>query len=215
MPINRFNRYFDQHINRHLLFIIILVVHIAMILGWKDKHSHFKHTTNTDKTLLLLALPLQKPSIKITKQKAIQGIKPKLTIQLANKKSISKPEAVTATNQNQTLASESEIQTAQLPIQKNIRDLSQSLKDDFLKQEKNFRPDSKSSGENMKKFSNALADAAQIQREGVIIEKKFAYDGRPVSKVKTPYGTYCIRHPKAGEKLELSPPPLPVTCGQL
>jgi len=93
--------------------------------------------------------------------------------------------------------------------------LSLTLKEDFLKQEKNFRSDSKSSTDNMKNLSNILADAARIQREGVIIEKKFAYDGRPVSKIKTPYGTYCVRHPKAGEKLELSPPPLPVTCGQL
>ncbi|MBR7745824.1 hypothetical protein [Undibacterium baiyunense] len=105
--------------------------------------------------------------------------------------------------------------TAAIPLEKNIRELSLSLKEDFLKQEKNFRPNSKSSSEAMKKFSNAIADAAQIQREGVIVEKKFAYDGRPVSKIKTPYGTYCVRHPKAGEKPELSPPPIAVSCGQL
>jgi hypothetical protein len=90
-----------------------------------------------------------------------------------------------------------------------------SLKDEFSKQEKNFRPETHSKQASMKKFSNAIADAVQIPREGLVIEKKFAYDGRPVSKVKTPYGTYCIRHPKAGEKLELSPPSLPVSCGQL
>jgi hypothetical protein len=207
MSINRFGR--------HIIFIAILLVHVAMLLVWQNKQSPFKQTMNTDKSLLLLALPQQKPIKKIAQQKAIQEIKPKSTIQLANKKNISNPEAITATTQTQTIASETEVLTAQRPIQKNIRDLSQSLKEDFLKQEKNFRPDSKSSGENRKKFSNALADAAQIPREGVIIEKKFAYDGRPVSKVKTPYGTYCVRHPKAGEKLELSPPPLPVSCGQL
>ena len=60
----------------------------------------------------------------------------------------------------------------------------------------------------MKKFSNCHSRrSANSKRRRVIIEKKFAYDGRPVSKVKTPYGTYCVRHPKAGEKLELSPPP--------
>lgn len=90
-----------------------------------------------------------------------------------------------------------------------------SLKEDFSKQEKNFRPDNYSQQASIRKFSNAIADAAKIPREGVIIEKKFAYDGRPVSKIKTPYRTYCVRHPKAGEKLELSPPPLPVTCGEL
>ncbi|MFZ6799150.1 hypothetical protein [Undibacterium sp. Di24W] len=165
--------------------------------------------------MLLLSLSQQNLGFEVSKQKTIQAIKPRLTIQLASKKNSEKSKSITVTNQTQESISQAEIQVAPLTIQKDIRELSLGLKEDFLKQEKNFRPDSKSSTENMKKFSNALSDAAQVQREGVIIEKKFAYDGRPVSKVKTPYGTYCVRHPKAGEKLELSPPPLPVTCGQL
>jgi hypothetical protein len=211
MEINRLNYYFNQH----LLFIVILLVHAAIFLLWQNQQLPFNSTSNTDKVLLLFALPQQKPSIKITKEKAIQEIKPRSTIQPANKKNSNPSESNTVKNQTQAPISQSEGQAPALAIQKNIHELNLSFKEDFLKQEKNFRPDSKSSAENLKKFSNALADAAQVQREGVIIEKKFAYDGRPVSKVKTPYGTYCVRHPKAGEKLDLSPPPLRVSCGEL
>lgn len=57
--------------------------------------------------------------------------------------------------------------------------------------------------------------APQVNREGVRYEKKFLFDGRPVSKVITPYGTYCIQHRKPGENPDLTPPPIPVSCGNL
>jgi hypothetical protein len=211
MQINRF----DHRIDRHLLFILILLVHVAIILLWQNKLLPSYPPVNTNKILLLLSLPQQKSIVEVSKQKTIREIKPRSTTQLASKKNNSKSESITVTSQTQEPSSQAEVQVPPLTIQKNIRELSLGLRDDFLKQEKNYRPDSKSSTENIRKFSNALVDAAQVQREGVIIEKKFAYDGRPVSKVKTPYGTYCVRHPKAGEKLELSPPPLRVSCGQL
>ncbi|WP_395006727.1 hypothetical protein [Undibacterium sp.] len=196
-----------------------MLVHIAIILSWLGTSSYLKKITPNDKVLFLIATPPQKPLVEVALQKAIVKAKPTSPTRLTDTEKINKSQAITAKIQTpaqiQVPTPESETPTIPSPLQKNIRELSLSLKDDFLKQEKNFRPDSKSSTETMKNFSNALADAAQIPREGIVIEKKFAYDGRPVSKVKTPFGTYCVRHPKAGEKLELSPPPIAVTCGQL
>ena len=213
MQLHRFSRY--------LTFFPILLVHIGVILIWQGASPSPNSIANTDKVLLLLALPQQKQTIEITQQKTPKQISPTSTVARVNKKTINTPEPITAKIQTPNTEFESLSATPSTPslsspaIQKNIRELSLSLKDDFLKQEKNFRPDSKSSSEKMKKFSNTLAGVVQSQTEGVVIEKKFAYDGRPVSKVKTPFGTYCVRHPKAGEKLELSPPPLPVGCGEL
>ncbi|MBC3873524.1 hypothetical protein [Undibacterium flavidum] len=218
MQINRFSRFFT--------LLIILLAHIAIILIWQNTKSTFDKLSSTkaNKVLLLVNIPQIRPAIKVSQIKPNTPTKPTVseTFTLASKKkslptstAITLPEHAAANNPVPEIVPVPTPAPAAPPLEKNIRDLSMSLKDDFLKQEKNFRPESKSLNENMKKFSNAMADAAKIQREGVIIEKKFAYDGRPVSKVKTPYGTYCIRHPKAGEKLELSPPPLPVTCGQL
>lgn len=209
--------------NRYLSFLLILSTHIALIFIWLGTSPSTQKITPNERTFLLIALPQQKPVAKVSQQKPF--IKPKSisSIALSNKKTVLLSETSTTVIQTPTpTPTQTQIQTPEpstpvspATLQKDIHALSLSLKDDFLKQEKNFRPDSKSSSETMKKFSNALADAAQIPREGIVIEKKFAYDGRPVSKVKTPFGTYCVRHPKAGEKLELSPPPIAVTCGQL
>lgn len=201
MQLNRFTRY--------LTFFPIFLVHVGMILIWQGTSPLPNNVAKSDKVLLLLALPQQKQANSTS------------TITRVNKKAINTPEPITAKIQTPNTEFESLSAPPSTPslsspaIQKNIRELSLSLKDDFLKQEKNYRPDSKSSSENMKKFSNTLAGVVQSQTEGTVIEKKFAYDGRPVSKIKTPFGTYCVRHPKAGEKLELSPPPLPVGCGEL
>jgi hypothetical protein len=205
--------------NRHLTFLLILLLHVAITLIWLEASTSpqiIKHP-DKNKVLFLIATAPQKPTVKIAQVQALIKAKPRSTITHVEKKAINKSEHSTAEFQTQVQANApaSETPAAPVPLQKDIRALSQSLKEDFLKQEKNFRPDGKSSSENMKKFSNAMTAAALVQREGVIIEKKFAYDGRPVSKIKTPYGTYCIRHPKAGEKLELSPPPMRVSCGEL
>lgn len=65
-------------------------------------------------------------------------------------------------------------------------------------------------------LNNQLGPAL-INREGVKYEKKFLFDGRPVTKIITPYGTYCIRHRKPGDLPELTPTPpaTPVSCGTL
>jgi hypothetical protein len=64
------------------------------------------------------------------------------------------------------------------------------------------------------KFEQKAIQASRAH-EGVRYEKKFLFDGRPVTKVVTPYGTYCVRHRKPGESPELTPAIVPVHCGNL
>lgn len=208
----------QRHItNRHLTFLLIVLMHIALIFIWLRTSPSTNNITRHEKAFFLIPLAQKKPAKDHTQHRPPTKTKSISNNTLASKKPVHPLDASKTILQTpiQVQIPESTTSISPVPLQKDIRALSQSLKEDFLKQEKNFRPDSKSRSETMQKFSHALADAAQIPREGVVIEKKFAYDGRPVSKVKTPYGTYCVRHPKAGEKPELSPPPLPVTCGQL
>lgn len=210
---------------RYLSLCLILLIHIGTILLFLRTVTSNQNPKYSHKVLFLSAIPsrqsTQGPAESIQQAKASKINKATPTIRIDNKNDIQESNAISTSSKSEMQvvvpdpSSEVASATATIPLQKNIRELSLSLKEDFLKQEKNFRADSKSSSEAMKKFSNAIADAAQIQREGVIVEKKFAYDGRPVSKIKTPYGTYCVRHPKAGEKPELSPPPIAVSCGQL
>lgn len=72
------------------------------------------------------------------------------------------------------------------------------------------------SGSISSQLNNQLGPAL-INREGVKYEKKFLFDGRPVTKIITPYGTYCIRHRKPGDLPDSTPTPpaTPVSCGTL
>lgn len=91
----------------------------------------------------------------------------------------------------------------------DLKAITQSMKEEFNK--KDGKPGKKA----FQEFGEALDDASLVNHTGTKIVKRFAYDGRPVSKIITPFGTYCIRHPKAGEKPELTPPAIPVSCGSL
>lgn len=212
-----------NRLHRLSLLFVILIAHTILIWSWQSSKSAKPQSPPTDKLLFLISAPTINSTLKPTSNSKITAVKLRANKIVSSNAISSSPgkkihhsnELNISTETNNSIDSASETSPTPLTIQKNIRDLSKSLKDEFLKQEKNFQPESYSKQASMKKFSNAIADAAQIPREGLVIEKKFAYDGRPVSKVKTPYGIYCIRHPKAGEKLELSPPPLPVSCGQL
>lgn len=212
----------ETHLHSRLaLFISILFLHFMVIIAWQSTPRSSSQVQPNKQILFLISKATIKPIAPIkssiltsnrglTKTIHANTINPQITstkLQVLDLPVINEPAKI--------IDNPLDSNSLPIPLQKNIRELTLSLKEDFSKQEKNFRPDSQSQQESIKKFSNAIAEAAKIQREGTVIEKKFAYDGRPVSKIKTPYGTYCVRHPKAGEKLELAPPPLPVSCGRL
>jgi hypothetical protein len=94
----------------------------------------------------------------------------------------------------------------------DVRKISMSMKEDFEKSERfSIRP----AESRYIVLQKKIAESATTIREGTREEHKFQSDGRPVTKVITPFGTYCIRHRKPGESPELVPPSIPVTCGNL
>jgi len=92
-----------------------------------------------------------------------------------------------------------------------IRDLTANLKADFLKQEKSASATQASS----QKFARTLKEGETVNRDATYVENKNLFDGRPVSKVHTPFGTYCLQHRKPGERDEFVPKTIPMTCGTL
>lgn len=62
-------------------------------------------------------------------------------------------------------------------------------------------------------FRQQLEKGRSNRTEGGIEEQRvYETDGRPVSQIKTPYGTYCVRHRKPGEPDHLKPPSVPGKC---
>ena len=62
-------------------------------------------------------------------------------------------------------------------------------------------------------FRQRLEKGRSNRTEGGIEEQRiYETDGRPVSQIKTPYGTYCVRHRKPGEPDHLKPPSVPGKC---
>lgn len=105
------------------------------------------------------------------------------------------------------------IESAKLPILNlEIGKMSKDEKLEFETQDKFFV---KSTEPNYIAFRKRISGAAITTIDGTILERKFQGDGRPVTKVTTPYGVYCIRHPKLGESPELAPYAVPVNCGNL
>jgi hypothetical protein len=210
----------QQKLRQHSIFFIVVLFHLGTFFSWQYGSSFSIKTDRQPKQhqmLHVIYLPAQNkaPLSNSTTSNPAKAPQKKVAIESARIKrfsalAISSPDQIENKTEEQTIPSQAS-ETIQRPLQRNIADLTQSLKAEFQQQEKNLKtkPDS------IKQFGNAVADAAQIPREGVKIENKHTYDDRPVSKVKTPYGTYCIRHRKAGELPELVPPPVPSTCGRL
>jgi hypothetical protein len=213
---------YQAKLRRHSIFFIVVLLHLGVFFSWQYGSKLLLEVDRQPKQhrlLHLIYLPAQNkvpPSNSATSnpaktpQKNIAIESPR--IKRLSALSISSPNQVENKTEEQTKPTPTPTnETIQRPLQRNIAELTQSLKADFQQQEKNLKtkPDA------IKQFGNAVADAARIPREGVKIENKHTYDDRPVSKVITPFGTYCIRHRKAGELEQLVPPPIPVTCGRL
>lgn len=63
-------------------------------------------------------------------------------------------------------------------------------------------------------LAQKIAASAQTNRVGVHYENFVLPNGRPVTKVNTPYGSYCILLDKPGENPDLRLPKVPVSCGK-
>lgn len=94
-------------------------------------------------------------------------------------------------------------------ITRDTREIFNGLKKDFQYRDQ-FSV--KAAPSAMGKFGAALKSASAIMRDSYKHEVQILGDGRPVSEVTTPYGTYCIAHRKPGEILGNELPAVPGAC---
>ncbi|MFZ6872559.1 hypothetical protein ACO0LF_10865 [Undibacterium sp. Di27W] len=98
------------------------------------------------------------------------------------------------------------------PINRDVGAAYKSLGKDF---EYRDRVSIKAPTAPMSKFGAAVMSSSTVMRESYKHEVHILGDGRPVSKVITPYGTYCILHRKPGEIIGNELATVPVTCDNL
>ncbi|MFZ6742936.1 hypothetical protein ACO0LC_06930 [Undibacterium sp. JH2W] len=103
-------------------------------------------------------------------------------------------------------------QQAGKPINRDVGAAYKSLGKDF---EYRDRVSAKAPAAPMSKFGAAVMSSSTVMRESYKHEVHILGDGRPVSKVITPYGTYCILHRKPGEIIGNELATVPVTCDNL
>lgn len=97
-------------------------------------------------------------------------------------------------------------------LNRDTRDIFNGLKKDFQYRD---QVSAKPARAAMEKFGTAVQVSSTVMRESYKHEVHILGDGRPVSKVITPFGTYCILHRKPGEIIGNELPTIPVTCGNL
>jgi hypothetical protein len=212
--------------SRPIVFILLLLIHVALIVFWPKIPRDDK---NQGKKTFVQLVKINFKQLQVEKEKPPLpplAIKKRANQNSPISKMIFRPVPNIDTPRiDDVKISESEI--AQLEatqanetrnfhnsrtLNTDVKGITLSLKEEFKKQDKRLS----STPGGIEKFKLALANAAIVNRDGVRIENKNLFDGRPVSKVITPFGTYCILHPKAGEKLELTPSSaVPMNCGRL
>jgi hypothetical protein len=75
----------------------------------------------------------------------------------------------------------------------DVKNISQSMKKEFDK------GDQLKGSNRYDAFHSSLSSQNFAKQNGIQVKEVFAPDGRPISKVTTPYGTYCVRHYKHGD----------------
>ncbi|MBC3935188.1 hypothetical protein [Undibacterium rugosum] len=101
---------------------------------------------------------------------------------------------------------------ASTELKRDVRGLFSGLKKEFDARDRVLTAAEKSA---FAKFADQIARSGTVNHEGVKHELHIMGDGRPVSKIITPFGTYCIMHRKPGELLGNEMPTIPMSCGNL
>lgn len=198
---------------RFYVFIALCACHLFLLLMIMQTHFQRQNEQQAHPLMqiALLKKPMTSPKATPIKIKPSQIKVTSKIVQVPVTKTITTTDYPSQKVQDTIAISEAKSDTPspRLHLKTDIKAITQSMKEEFNKND--LKPRKKA----FQEFGEALDDASLVNHTGTKILKRFAYDGRPVSKVITPFGTYCIRHPKPGEKPELTPPALPVSCGRL
>jgi len=217
------------------ILISIGLMHVFLFLSWTYQQRSYLETDDVSKRTILelfnpstsVSLNLQPPNIIAPEKKSSTIIKSAQSVPIRNSvpdiaPSIDSQSGKAGQNNPLTVTSDPEQHEHDVVQKSGSVGASVTLNLDTRNIAKSLNVDEPVlDGATPKKNESAYTKFAQkalqasSPREGVRYENKFLFDGRPVSKVITPYGTYCIRHRKPGELPELTPPATPVSCGNL
>lgn len=193
------------------LLIFILFLHCLMLLVITQHSSNEKRVSQPSIQLVFLPQQVQK----LNTPEHIKYIKPQVST--AHPQTVKPNKIPSDSSNNQEALLSNEIVTNEAihtPESTSLPPLNLDVKSITKEMKKEFERGEKSNYKNKyKTFSSTIASTYVAQQNGVQVEQVHAFDGRPISKVTTPYGTYCLRHYKPGEKLEMTPPSFAVSCG--
>lgn len=192
------------------LFLLIASLHLLIIVGSILHQSNKPNTTVIKQTFIQLtfidqpkALPkkaVNKPAVTLFKSMPI-------TKSLVSTPSKVASKFVVDGAISQTDTAESSATNLESKLNLDVKNISQSVKKEFDK------GDQLKGSNRYDAFHSSLSSQNFAKQNGIQVKEVFAPDGRPISKVTTPFGTYCVRHYKPGERLEMTPPSFAVSCG--
>ena len=206
-----------------LILLVVSLLHVSLYFLWPLVKANASYDKSKSASLIFLNVPVVKKAEKPVELKRNQS---DLSISAKPKPSVSQPVftpgeetvAMPSSPSEQSIQPNSSQQTGQADsqtpatINRDVTGIFKGMKKDF---EARDRVSSKAVIPPIAKLGERIAESSLVMREGYKHEVHILGDGRPVSKVITPFGTYCILHRKPGETIGNELATVPVTCGNL
>ncbi|MBI1773252.1 MAG: hypothetical protein HYR68_13070 [Burkholderiales bacterium] len=199
----------------------VLLLHMGLYLLWPQLKVMHKDELTQAASLIFLKQPepAKLPSLTPLSRppRDITAPSPQIRVPLVSRQSsaISEPDKDMVSGKPHTMLPVEKAEAdsgADALVNRDTRGIFNSLKKDFKYRD---QVSSKVAPAAMEKFATAVQASSTVMRESYKHEVHILGDGRPVSKVITPFGTYCILHRKPGEIIGNELPTVPVTCGNL
>ncbi|MES2039238.1 MAG: hypothetical protein V4495_15495 [Pseudomonadota bacterium] len=199
----------------------VLLLHASLYLLWPQLKAMHKDELSQAASLIFLKRPEPTKSPSLPPFSRLPGDitapSPQIRVPLVSRQSsaISEPDKAIVSGKPQTVSAVEKTDAdsgTDAPVNRDTRGIFNGLKKDFQYRD---QVSAKVAPAAMEKFAAAVQASSTVMRESYKHEVHILGDGRPVSKVITPFGTYCILHRKPGEIIGNELPTTPVTCGNL
>ncbi len=198
-----------------ILFAVVLL-HLGFYLIWPVIKANASHDRHLPGQLVFLDLPAQKvktePSPENRDKQYINKHQSSPTPTTLPSRAMEQASTPSEVRAELPLVSDPAGVVPSPPINRDVRAIFNDIKKDFAYRD---QVSAKQPDAPMVKLSKAIAAASAVNRDGTHEETFILADGRPVSKITTPFGTYCILHRKPGATVGNELATVPVSCGNL
>lgn len=215
-----------------LILPLVAVFHLLILWYWPAFHAPANSQQASAMHFVLLSpairptLPLSEPALEANARSTSSQSNPERTrqrtvsassqvsssTQTPTKEQVQAAPEQAASVESANSSTSATSASARTELKRDVRSLFSGLKKEFEARERVLTAAEKSA---FAKFADQIARSGTVNHEGVKHEVHIMGDGRPVSKVITPFGTYCIMHRKPGELLGNEMPTIPMSCGNL